>query len=95
MLHWIIIGISIVLIMIGLLTAVMPIPGGVLPAVVGLTLLIYYSPKAKMVIHWLRLRGRWIDRMFDMMERLVRRYCPNMGRRLAETKPTETRQRKK
>lgn len=87
MLHLIMVGISILLTAIGLITSVMPIPGGVLLAVVGISLLVYYSPKAKLSIQWLRLRLHWFDRLFELMENGVQRYAPNMAQRLAETKP--------
>lgn len=75
--------------MMGLVLAIMPIPGGVLVSPIGITLLIYYSPRAKHSIQWVRSQVNWVNRLFSAMEKYSERYLPQVSKILAYTRPID------
>lgn len=71
----------------GLFTFFLPVPGGFLPAVFGVALIVSVSPKAKKAIQWVRRRYRRLDRSLIVTEEKLRLRFPRLADILAKTKP--------
>lgn len=80
-------GIS--LMIIGLFTAFLPIPGGVLPGLLGLVILISISPKTQQALCWVRYRYPWLDKGFHYVEDKLNHRVPALAKILEKTRPQQ------
>lgn len=78
---------AIILIVMGAISMVTPIPGGVLFLAVGFTLLISVSPPARFCIQWLRARFKLFNKIFSFIETKVGTRFESIGNTLKLTDP--------
>lgn len=81
---------SSIALLLGLISMVTPVPGGTLLIALGLTTLIYASPKARLCIQWIRSRHAKINRVFFWLENKVGDKIDIVGKTLAKTRPLPT-----
>lgn len=89
MLNFLFIFLSWFLLFLGIISLVTPIPGAVLPIAVGLTLLIYASPKARLCIQWFRSRLPWFHKLFCWLEEKIGTRISVISKTLKDTRPLE------
>lgn len=75
------------LVLIGSITAFLPIPGGVLPLFLGVILLTMVSPQMQRLIQKARQRYVWLDRYCQQAEEKLKGPFPRLSEALAKTRP--------
>ena len=77
-----------VILVIGLISMVTPVPVGTFMISVSLTMLICSSPRAQRCIKFFRERASWFNKMFDWLEAKVGTRISFVGKALKQTRPT-------
>ena len=76
-----------VILLIGIVSMVTPIPGGVVVIAGSLTALICTSPRAQRCLQFMRTRMNWFDKMVAWVERTVGDRIGFVGVALRKTRP--------
>lgn len=76
-----------VLLLLGLISMVTPIPGGTIMIAVSLTTLICTSPRAQAFLRYLRSRIDTLNRIFNWLEEKVGKQIAFIGDALSRTRP--------
>ncbi len=79
--------IAFLFLILGVISMVTPIPGGVIFLAIGLTMLISVSPPARYCIQWMRARFNLFNKSFGFIERKVEKRFEKMGATLKLTNP--------
>lgn len=79
--------IAILLLVLGLIALVTPIPGATIFLALGLTLLISVSPPARFCIQWLRVRFSFFNTIISFIDRKVGSRFESLGKILKLTDP--------
>ncbi len=80
---------ALIVIFFGAVSMVTPIPGGTLLMALGLALLIYASPKARLCVQWARSRMARLDRIVAWLERKAGSRIAVISDTLAKTRPLQ------
>ncbi len=75
--------------LLGMISMVTPIPGGILIVAASLTALICTSPRARKVLQFLRIRIEWFNNMFLWMENKIGNRVAIISTALHQTRPGE------
>ncbi len=78
---------SSILVLIGVVSMVTPIPGGTFLIAGGLTALICTSPRARLCLRHARGRFGFFDKTFLWLEKMVGERVPVVGNALRKTRP--------
>ena len=79
---------AILLLILGVVSMLTPIPGGVLFIAGGLTALICTSPRLRLCIKYFRTKVNWINKVFFFFERKVGSRIAIIGNALKMTRPS-------
>ena len=80
---------AVILILVGLISMVTPIPGGAILISGGLTMLICASPSAQYCIMWIRAKVNWINKLVAWLEKTIGPRVKVVGVALGKTQPPE------
>lgn len=78
---------AIILLIIGLISMISPIPGGVILIAIGMSMLICSNAKAQACVKFLRTKSHKVNKIFFWMEEKVGRKINFIGIALAKTQP--------
>lgn len=87
MLNFILRVVAVGLVLIGSVTAFLPIPGGVLPLFLGVILLTMVSPQTQRLIQRARQRYAWLDGYCHQAEHKLSKHFPRLADALSKTRP--------
>jgi hypothetical protein len=77
-------------ILLGMVSMVTPIPGGVFFIAGGLTVLICYNSTARRCLRWIRTRFGWVNKAVFWLEDKVGKRVSVIGAALEQTRPLTT-----
>jgi hypothetical protein len=77
------------LLLVGLISMVTPVPGGTFMIAGGLTTLICSSPRARFCIKYMRTRLSWFNKMVGWIESKVGSRIKIIGKALKQTRPED------
>jgi hypothetical protein len=77
-------------ILLGMVSMVTPIPGGVIFIAGGLTVLICYNSTARICLRWIRTRAGWVNKAVFWLENKVGKRVSVIGAALKQTRPLIT-----
>ena len=80
-------AISSILLLVGLISMLTPIPGGIFLVAGSLTTLICTSPTARLCLQSLRSRTGWVDKVFLWLEKKIGQRIEFVGDALRRTRP--------
>lgn len=80
---------ALVCILVGLVSMITPIPGGIVLVAVGLTMLICINPSAQYCLMWIRSRVSWVNKLMYWLEAKVGNRISVVGVAFAKTHPPE------
>jgi hypothetical protein len=75
------------LLLLGIVSMVTPIPGGTIMIAGSLTSLVCTSPKAQFCVRYLRTKFKWFNKLISMLESKVGAKIKVIGHALKNTRP--------
>lgn len=87
--HTLIVLASLIFAIFGVACAFMPIPGGVLIALLGISVLMYNSTRARQAVRYWRKRYSSFNRLFIRFELISKKRFPKTHEMLLRTRPRQ------